>query len=172
MSTPQADTRYAPPGAAVADVAPPVDQPPLATRWRRLGGSLIDGLLLGGAFVLVALLVGRNVFKPDPAQAASTIYLLGNVLIGIVVFLLLNGYLLATRGQTVAKLMLGMRIVRPDGGKASVSRVILLRYLLGYAVNIIPVAGGLYALVDDLLIFRQSRRCLHDQIADTIVIRV
>jgi uncharacterized RDD family membrane protein YckC len=29
----------------------------------------------------------------------------------------------------------------------------------------------LYGLIDSLLIFRESRRCLHDNIADTIVVK-
>ena len=34
----------------------------------------------------------------------------------------------------------------------------------------IPVIGTVYGLLDVLLIFRASRRCLHDNIADTIVV--
>jgi hypothetical protein len=34
----------------------------------------------------------------------------------------------------------------------------------------IPVIGTIYGLLDVLLIFRASRRCLHDNIADTIVV--
>jgi uncharacterized RDD family membrane protein YckC len=65
-----------------------------------------------------------------------------------------------------------MRIVRPGGAKASPGRVLGLRYGVGFAVNMIPVLGFLYGLLDCLLIFRASRRCLHDEIADTIVIRL
>jgi uncharacterized RDD family membrane protein YckC len=85
--------------------------------------------------------------------------------------MLLNGYLLVTRGQTIAKASLGMRIVRPDGGEVSAFRILGLRYGIGYLANLVPVVGALFGLIDCLLIFRQSRRCLHDQIADTIVIR-
>ena len=34
----------------------------------------------------------------------------------------------------------------------------------------VPFVGGLVSLVDALLIFRDDRRCLHDEIADTIVV--
>jgi uncharacterized RDD family membrane protein YckC len=36
----------------------------------------------------------------------------------------------------------------------------------------IPYAGGLITLVDLLLIFGKERRCLHDLMADTIVVDV
>jgi len=53
----------------------------------------------------------------------------------------------------------------------SAFRILGLRYGIGYLANLVPVVGALFGLIDCLLIFRQSRRCLHDQIADTIVIR-
>ena len=37
-------------------------------------------------------------------------------------------------------------------------------------MTFVPIVGAFYALVDCLLIFRESRRCLHDNIADTIVV--
>jgi uncharacterized RDD family membrane protein YckC len=36
----------------------------------------------------------------------------------------------------------------------------------------IPVVGRLINLVDPLLIFGKERRCLHDLIADTIVVDI
>ena len=38
-------------------------------------------------------------------------------------------------------------------------------------IALIPVVGWLYGLVDALMIFRDSRKCLHDNIADTIVVK-
>ena len=39
-----------------------------------------------------------------------------------------------------------------------------------WAISIIPVIGSLVGLIDALLIFRDNRRCLHDNIADTMVV--
>ena len=44
--------------------------------------------------------------------------------------------------------------------------------MLGWVIASVPLVGSLYALVDALLIFRSSRKCLHDTIADTIVVNV
>ena len=92
--------------------------------------------------------------------------------IGFALFLALQSYLLVTRGQTIGKALLGMRIVRPGGDKASIARVIGLRYGLGFLFNLFLTVGMIFGLADMLLIFRKSRRCLHDSIADTLVIRV
>ena len=58
-------------------------------------------------------------------------------------------------------------MVRRDGSPVSVSRVILLRNVLNGLLGMIPF----YGLIDVLFIFGDARRCVHDHIADTIVIK-
>jgi len=164
------DSRYAPPSASVADVAPTPGKTLLASRWRRLGASIIDSFLVFVVALVFGLLTHWNLFEAGARSKAGYVYI--NMLLAVCAFLVLNGYLLVTRGQTIAKAALGIRIVRPDGGKVSAARIIGLRYLPGVVANLIPALGGLFALIDCLLIFRESRRCLHDDIADTIVIRI
>ena len=96
--------------------------------------------------------------------------MLQNLVVGFILFLLIHGYLIATRGQTVGKALLKIRIVRSDGSPASFGRIVGLRYLPTSVLASIPVIGTIYGLLDVLLIFRASRRCLHDNIADTIVV--
>ena len=96
--------------------------------------------------------------------------LVQNLVLGFILFLLIHGYLIATRGQTVGKALLKIRIVRSDGSPASFGRIVGLRYLTTSVLASIPIAGTIYGLVDALMIFRASRRCLHDNIADTIVV--
>ncbi len=91
-------------------------------------------------------------------------------LYSFVMYLLINGYFLAKDGQSIGKKVAGTRIVRSDGSKADFKRIIGLRLLPLYALSLIPFAGRLVGLVDSLLIFRQTRKCLHDNIADTIVV--
>jgi uncharacterized RDD family membrane protein YckC len=164
------ENRYAPPQAAVSDVALDASGPVPASRGRRLGAVILDSIILGTLNVGVLALFGRSIFT-RPADGAFVGYAAGNVSAGVLVFLVVNGYLLATRGQTVAKMILGLRIVRPDGERASAGRILGLRYGVGFLLGIVPLLGGIYGLIDALMIFRDSRRCLHDNIADTIVIR-
>jgi hypothetical protein len=51
-------------------------------------------------------------------------------------------------------------------------RLLGLRYGVGYLMNLNLVATCIYSLVDALLVFRESRQCLHDTIADTRVIKL
>ena len=64
------------------------------------------------------------------------------------------------------KKLVGIKVVRADGSPASVGRIVWLRNILNGFISIVP----LYGLLDSLFIFGESRQCLHDKIADTIVI--
>ncbi len=161
--------RYAPPAAEVADVSGS-GEAQLAGRGARLGGAIIDGVIVLGLWWLISLMTPWNVFSPKMAQGGF-VAMLGTQLIGLLLFSLVNGYLLMTRGQTIGKMLLGMRIVRPDGSAATPGRMIGLRYAVGWMLSALPVVGMVFALVDCLLIFRADRRCVHDLIADTIVVK-
>jgi uncharacterized RDD family membrane protein YckC len=69
----------------------------------------------------------------------------------------------------------GIKVARKDGSRASLGRIFWLRNvvntLVGMVLLIVPFVGGLYSLIDALMIFGEQRRCCHDYIADTIVIR-
>ena len=168
MSSAPDGNRFAPPLAHVEDVA---ESGPgaLASRGSRLGAAVIDVLIAMVTFGLVAWLTPINIFKPSPGSALW-LMLLENTVLGFVLFLAVHGYLLADRGQTVGKMLTKIRIVRSDGSKASFGRIVGMRYLPTSVLASVPVVGGLYGLVDTLMIFRASRRCLHDVIADTIVV--
>jgi uncharacterized RDD family membrane protein YckC len=171
MTSASDDNRFAPPLAHVEDVelAGPGT---LAGRWTRLGATLIDALLAGLAFGLLAVISPINIFRPSLAATSGgiAVLLVQNLVIGFVLFLVIHGYLIATRGQTVGKALLKIRIVRSDGSPASFGRIVGLRYLTTSVLASVPVIGSIYALVDVLFIFRAARRCLHDYIADTIVV--
>lgn len=170
MSGTSEENRYAPPLAQVADVAPTNAAGTLAGRGTRLGAVLIDGVIASALFGLLAWLTPINIFVPDLSQGIW-LAMLRNALAGFVFFVGVNGYLLATRGQTIGKMLLKIRIVRSDGSRASFGRLVGLRFVVNTLLTLAPLVGGIYALVDALFIFRAPRRCLHDLIADTVVVQ-
>jgi uncharacterized RDD family membrane protein YckC len=169
MSNVPEGNRFAPPVAHVEDVVVS-GAGELAGRWTRLGAAFIDGLLALLIFWIISLFTPFSIFRPELRGGMMTV-LIQNTLIGFVIFLLLHGYLLQTRGQTIGKMLLHVRIVRTDGSKATLVRLAGLRYFANSVIALIPVVGWLYGLVDALMIFRDSRKCLHDNIADTIVVK-
>jgi uncharacterized RDD family membrane protein YckC len=164
------DARYAPPQAHVADVETQAEGPLLATRAQRFGAAVIDGALAFASVWVAAKLTPWNPWDMPPEANFWTVTPVMNMVVGLLLFFLIHGFLLATRGQTVGKLALGIRIVRPDGSRVSVGRI-GLRYSIGYATTVVPIVGQIYNIADCLLIFRSNRRCLHDLIADTIVVK-
>ena len=89
----------------------------------------------------------------------------------LIIFMVINSYLLVTKGQTLGKWMLGIRIVdAASNGAATALNLLGLRYVLVMLVQAIPMIGQLLGLIDALFIFRGDRRCVHDLIAGTKVV--
>ena len=164
---PQAN-RFAPPAAHVEDVES-VASGELAGRGTRLLAAIVDGLLVAGVMFGLGWLVGTNAFDTREDPPLSTFAVSLGLAFGA--YLLLNGWLLHTRGQTIAKALFRIKVVRSDGSKASLLRLAGLRYFVTSLLTLVPLLGWIFALADCLLIFRDSRKCLHDNIADTIVVR-
>ena len=148
----------------------PVAAAELAGRLERLAAVLIDALI--GIIPAVAALAYsgglESVLKGQPLTTQQALLL---AVWSWGCFLAVNSYLLFKRGQTVGKYLLHVRIVDLQGGIAPFWRVILLRYLLIPAVAQLGVLGQLLSTADCLLIFQKSRRCLHDILAGTRVIK-
>jgi uncharacterized RDD family membrane protein YckC len=171
---------FTPPAAPLADAPPHALE--LADRGARLGAKCLDyltgfGLLLAvglvAAICVPALMISGPARIGGPPHAPIALLLtLGLAtaagLIGLVVW---NCVWLDRYGQTIGKRVARIRIVRSNGERASLGRIFALRYLPMTLLGAIPFLGTLITLTDDLLIFRESRQCLHDQIADTIVVK-
>jgi uncharacterized RDD family membrane protein YckC len=161
---------YAPPKAEVRD-APPLaaDAGNLASRELRLIGSIVDGV--ANAIVFGPVIVFSGIWPRLRAGQLSFGDTVLIALVGMAAFLLLNGYLLATAGQTIGKRVVGTRIVNVSDEE--IPRFLTLvgaRYGSGWLLGVIPGVNNFYWLVDVLLIFRSDRRCVHDLLAGTKVI--
>jgi hypothetical protein len=87
---------YAPPEADV-EVFTRTDNE-LASRWARFGGALVDGLIMAAIIWGAVFAFGFWERMAAGEQSLQQTAILG--LLGFGSFLLINGYLLATRGQT------------------------------------------------------------------------
>jgi uncharacterized RDD family membrane protein YckC len=161
---------YAAPASTTLQVP---DEAELAGRGRRLGGAIIDGIIVSiVTFVPILLFFGGWAKYANSASEPTFMFTLAIVAVSLAAFLLVQGYFLATDSQTIGKKLLGMKIVRTDGSRADFARIVLRRVVPVYAVQALPAVGMFLPLLDVLFIFRSSKKCLHDDIADTIVIRV
>jgi len=166
--------------------APPfqADEEPsgkLAARSARLLAVVIDGTLEAiGLFFILYLPDASDLFFSDYSTWVEPIVL---GLLSLLVYYVINGWLLATRGQTVGKLLIGIRIEDHDTSSIiPLSRQVLLRdlpiVLPAYLLPVVTFGTELADLelliyvLDGLFIFTASRRCLHDRIAKTKVVQI
>lgn len=159
---------YAPPRAAVRDMAEEAGA--AAGRGTRLAGAILDGIIFMAMVELPAFIgsamsgVGGDSGQPSLSLGIGGVL----ALIGLAIWIWLTVKYVLQNGQSIAKKILGIKVVRTDGSRASLGRIFWLRNVVNGLLSIIP----LYGLVDALFIFSDSRQCVHDKIADTIVVKV
>ncbi len=169
------NNRFAPPKAELAEPGTFADGPVLAGRGQRFVAAFLDGILMCLIVWPLFLAFGGSLFMgatpgAPPDFNGLMMKMVGASMPGYIVAALVQGACLHAFGGTLGKKLMGLRIVRTDGSRAGFVRLFFGRGAAAVLPGFIPLLGGLYVLVDLLLIFRDSRQCLHDQIADTIVV--
>lgn len=150
-----------------APPAPEPASPAVASTGARLGGGLID-LLLIGLIDLAVVYFTLKICDLRPPQALSL------PLAPLLSFLaLLNGgYLaifIAANGQTIGKMAAGTRVVAADPAVPIAEGVTFGQSVLrtaAYLLSVLPAGLGLVPAV-----IGREHRALHDRLADTRVIK-
>ena len=114
----------------------------LAGPGRRIGALLVDSWL--SALIALGLLAHGD-------RATANLWTTP-------LFFLMVALLLATTGTTIGKRLFGLRVVRLDGGRASVPQVLLRTLLL---CLVVPAA-----------VWDRDSRGLHDKAVGTIEVRI
>lgn len=126
----------------------------------RCGALLIDYILLV-SIPVTSLLISRTL-ESDPSKLfrnANTGWLI-TILLALTNFIILPLF----SGQTIGKILTGLKIVKNDGNAASFSRL-LVRHLIGYPLTALTFGAGFLFSV-----FSGKGRALHDWLAGTIVV--
>lgn len=153
--------------AEVDQIVSPIRSEALAGRGIRLVAVIIDVVLF--YLALAPSIIALIVFQGDPTVARGTSLAFGTV--AMLAYAICQGYLLTTKGQTIGKGMMKIRIVRyGDGGNPGFLRAILVRGLLPGLIGLIPTVGPVLVLIDLLFIFGAERRRISDLVADTKVV--
>jgi len=140
---------------------------------QRLAATGLDWSLITVVTLLVILATGVLEHAEDYANVGQTA--VNAALCGIPAYLILNGWLLWTRGQTAGKAAMSLMIVdHQTGNCASLWKLLFVRALIPVvviAVGFIWELLWLLVLIDFCFIFRKDQRCLHDWIAGTRVVK-
>ena len=153
----------------------------LAARGSRFSATGID---LAICFALTQLLVpfAKQMLESiRPAHQGIMQTILLHLMVIAVAYLVVNGYLLATRGQSIGKWLFGIQIVDATTDELiplrtiATQRVIPVFLALAAATIVMPRFIGLLwllILIDLVPIFGQEQRCIHDMLARSKVINV
>ena len=145
----------------------------LAGRGTRLAASILDGLFYL-AFMLPGILVMLlGMENPQAATGMEAFAGVGGILIlvGFVAWAVITIRLVSDNGWTLGKRVCSIRVVRSDGSDATLGRIFFHRNVIINLLGMIPIIGAFISIGNILFIFGESRRCLHDRIADTIVVQ-
>ncbi len=162
---------YAPPGADVSD--PSVDDRVIepASRSLRLGGWAVDAVI--GFAITLPLLIGAGfgLLNPETFDFNALFGIAGLITaLAWLAWVAITIVLVHRNGQTIGKKLVGIKVVRSDGSRASLGRIFWLRNVVNMLPSFIPFVGMFYFFVDHGFIFGDKRQCVHDMIADTIVV--
>lgn len=160
----------APPRPAVrGDSDAPWHKPELASRLSRLAAYLIDVLatFIGAApgFMFMVLLTGVSGQLESDEEDIGLFFML----LGIFVVSCIQWYFIATRGQSFGKMALRIRIAQKDDYDIpGFVKGVVLRAWVPNLIN--AFCCRFFLVIDALWILGEEKRCIHDQIADTVVI--
>ena len=146
----------------------------LASPWTRLGAQLFDNLFVGlaaGPGAILGAIIGASLQRADEPKSQTGTFAVALAVLSALLFYLYNCHLVARDGQSLGKRLCDVRIVIENGEPPGYWRGVVLRSWVLLPLRVIPGLGYLVGLVDSLMIFGEGRRCLHDRIANTRVLK-
>lgn len=171
------------PWTASGSVSAAVPAQELAGIGARIGAACINAFLYLLAAMPGSILMSLQLMRDNPDLASGgitspedldlTAIYDGQIWVNLGVFavMIVQGILLGPRGQNIGKMILGLRVVRVDGTPAGFLRAAVLRFFVPVVLMRIPILGLVFFIVDFCFIFRADRRCLHDLMAGTQVLK-
>lgn len=158
-----------PPSPIEAPAAPQVKLAPLSKRFIAI---VIDGFIVG-IFSFAVLFAAGPFAALSQAMAGTDLEAINGAIsqfqsealpVNLVVSALYNVVLMTLfNGQTLGKMVFGMRVIKKNGARISVLDA-LLRNVLGYMVSQIFLLGYLWAVADG------ENQAWHDKMAGTLVV--
>ena len=118
-------------------------------------------------FIFYAIFIPFNIYS---TKKSEIIYLV----IVYSILVCIQVYFLTKRGQSIGKMVFKIRISQFHNPN-KVPRffnVIILRIVINDLVYLIPIIGLIYLVLNYSLALFKPRRCIHDYIAGTIVVKL
>src|SRR5918999_1567635 len=130
---------------------------------RRVLATIVDGVLLGLLFFVMSMLFGSSSAEGGQVNASlNGLPFLMYLVLVVAYYVLMEGYL----GQTVGKMLLGIKVVREDSGEVLGLQGAAIRTVLRI------VDGFFFYLVAFISVLASAKnQRLGDMVANTLVVR-
>lgn len=149
---------------------PLAGMPPLAGRGRRLLARIIDGILIGVPVGLIMWFIVGGVDYPGTTDDSGKQTVVSGVT--MLAYLIYEALMLTTRGQTVGKMAMKIRVAMLENGAIPTVQAGWVRAAIYTLPEIIPCCGPIFWLVNVLWCTwdKPYQQCLHDKAARTVVV--
>jgi len=168
-------TPYAPPQTPVQDIEESLTHNfELADRGDRFVANLIDGvivlvpiaLIFGASYVFLHWRFWESISGLSPLGSRFSMFVFV-----MLAYLAINGAALSKSGQSLGMRVCKIQIVKLDGSIPTLWDSLVKRKILLTLLEQIPFLGAAISGIDSLMFFRKDKRCLHDHLAGTIVVK-
>ncbi len=139
----------------------------LATIGRRLAARFLDGGIFWGTWFVGVMLTAA--FLDAARRSGPESFLATFLITGALVFLGLIAYdaiMISVRGQTLGKMALRIKVVRPDGSPVSAGQAWGRALMRGVMIHILGLVNYIPAFVT------KQKTCIHDLVANTRVVNL
>ncbi|MFH8409434.1 RDD family protein [Streptomyces sp. NPDC018019] len=150
---------------------PLAGMPPLAGRGRRLVARIIDWIIVcvPVGLIMSAVVGGFDYWTTDgtdTGRQASVSF------VTMLVYLVYEGLMLTSRGQTVGKMVMKIRVGMLENGAVPAGQAGWVRAAVYTLPEIVPCCGFIFWLVNVLWCTwdKPYQQCLHDKAAKTVVV--
>ncbi|WP_396454801.1 RDD family protein, partial [Actinomadura sp.] len=147
-------------------------QAELASRWARLGAGILDLIIVGivAGLISIPFINWDRVVNPEPGTSFYNGAQVGTNAVSVVIAFLYFWLMHAKWGQTLGKMLLGIRVVRDEDGQAISNGQALGRSAF---YSVLGGICGCIGLIDILwILFDPRKQALHCKVAHTVVVKV
>ncbi len=152
-------------GPPTGEPAAVADRATLAAPSRRLVARVLDAVIVSSGLYVVLLSTGQYA-STVPSDHRFSPRLFGWVLLAALAY---EVSLTATRGQTLGKMTMRIRVATLEGGTPPGWRRAMVRWVVPVALSIVPFLG---IVAFAWLLWDPIRQGLHDKAAGTVVVNV
>jgi uncharacterized RDD family membrane protein YckC len=147
--------------------------------WRRVGATILDGLVLAIPSGIIAALLGATAAGTGLGSigghynGAYWVATVIGLLIGILYFGFLMGRQGVNNGQTLGSQVTGYRVIRDDSQPVTFAYAVVRNVVMQKLIGVVPIIGGIVLLLNYLWpLWDRENQALHDKIVKSHVVRV